>query len=108
MERSVVGFVLADRLLNVRKSLMNDDDDCDGLGEGGDVGGRGRNEASSSASRSRAFDREPQTELAIPLLERRLLASSSSTSSIVFPSTSVMFSVLLSDMGFETGRVRMR
>jgi hypothetical protein len=46
---NVVGFVLAATLLNVRGSDRYDDDDRDGAGDGGDVGGRGRIDASSSA-----------------------------------------------------------
>ena len=78
IERSVVGFVLADMLLNVLGSLKYDDDERDGLGEGGDVGGSGRMDASSSASTG--FDREPQSETAAPL-DRLVLSTSRSSSS---------------------------
>ena len=57
------------------------------------MGGRGRNEASSSASR--AFEREPHIEAAMPL-ERLLLSASEA----------YVLSTLLSEMGFETGRGR--
>jgi hypothetical protein len=50
-ERRVVAFVLAGPvLLNVRGLDVNDEDDFDGTGDGGQVGGIGRVEASSSAS----------------------------------------------------------
>lgn len=65
------------------------------------MGGRGRREASSSASS--AFEREPHTEAEMPL-ERRLLSLSSSSSAL----SAVMSSVLLREIGFETGRERMR
>lgn len=47
----VVGFVLAVMLLNVLECERYDEDDRDGDGEGGELGGRGRTDASSSASR---------------------------------------------------------
>ena len=50
MDIRVVGFVLAVTLLKVRGSDKKDEDEREGAGEGGDVGGRGRIEASSSAS----------------------------------------------------------
>lgn len=50
MERTVVGFVLIDKLLNVFGSDRYDDDEREGDGEGGEVGGSGRMDASSSAS----------------------------------------------------------
>ena len=52
MLSSVVGFVLVDRAmdLNVCGPLKYELDEREGAGEGGDVGGRGRVEASSSAS----------------------------------------------------------
>jgi hypothetical protein len=49
--RRVVGFVLMATLANVRGSERYDDEECDGDGEGGELGGSGRTEASSSASR---------------------------------------------------------
>lgn len=49
----VVGFVLAAMLLNVCGSERYEDDDLDGEGEGGELGGRGRIDASSSASSAR-------------------------------------------------------
>jgi hypothetical protein len=48
---SVVGLVLAAKLLNVRGSDMYEDDEREGDGEGGELGGSGRIDASSSASR---------------------------------------------------------
>lgn len=53
MLRTVVGFVLAAILLNV---LGYEDEDREGEGEGGMLGGIGRNEASSSASNALAGD----------------------------------------------------
>ena len=50
--RRVVGFVLAAMLANVRGSERYEDDECDGEGDGGVLGGNGRTEASSSASRT--------------------------------------------------------
>lgn len=50
MLSNVVGLVLAARLLNVRGSDMYEDDEREGDGEGGELGGNGRIEASSSAS----------------------------------------------------------
>ena len=47
----VVGLVLAVILLNVLECERYDEDDRDGDGEGGELGGRGRTDASSSASR---------------------------------------------------------
>jgi len=52
---TVVGFVLAAPDRKVRKSETMDDEEREGLGEGGDVGGRGLIEASSSASRAGDF-----------------------------------------------------
>ena len=46
----VVGLVLAVTLLKVRGSDKYDEEEREGAGEGGDVGGKGRIEASSSAS----------------------------------------------------------
>lgn len=48
MLSNVVGFVLAAILLNVRGSDINDDEDVEGEGEGGVLGGIGRRDASSS------------------------------------------------------------
>ena len=50
--RTVVGFVLAAILANVRGSERYEEDECDGDGEGGALGGNGRTDASSSASRT--------------------------------------------------------
>lgn len=70
-----MGFVLAVMLRNVRGSDKYDDDERDGEGEGGELGGRGRTDASSSASRwlvgdhreSRARDeRRPSSEIVRP------------------------------------------
>lgn len=47
---TVVGFVLAAILLNVRGSERYEDEEREGTGEGGALGGSGRKEASSSAS----------------------------------------------------------
>ena len=47
---TVVGFVLAAMLLKVRGSERYDDEESDGEGEGGELGGIGRRDASSSAS----------------------------------------------------------
>jgi hypothetical protein len=47
---SVVGLVLAAKLLNVRGSDIYEDDEREGDGEGGELGGSGRIDASSSAS----------------------------------------------------------
>lgn len=46
---NVVGFVLAAMLLNVRGSDMYEEEDVEGEGEGGALGGIGRTDASSSA-----------------------------------------------------------
>lgn len=54
--RTVVGFVLAAMLLNVLGSERYDEDEREGDGEGGVLGGKGRTEASSSASRWLAGD----------------------------------------------------
>lgn len=48
---SVVGLVLAAILWKVRGFERYDEDERDGEGEGGELGGSGRREASSSASR---------------------------------------------------------
>lgn len=50
MLSNVVGFVLAAMLLNVLGFDIYEDDDLDGEGDGGVLGGRGLMEASSSAS----------------------------------------------------------
>lgn len=50
IETTVVGFVLIDMLLNVFGSDKYDDDEREGDGDGGEVGGSGRMDASSSAS----------------------------------------------------------
>ena len=49
--RTVVGFVLAAILANVLGSERYEDEECEGEGEGGALGGNGRTDASSSASR---------------------------------------------------------
>lgn len=54
--RIVVGFVLAVILLNVLGSDRYEEDEWEGDGDGGALGGRGRNEALSSASRRLAGD----------------------------------------------------
>jgi hypothetical protein len=56
MLNTVVGFVLAAILLNVRGSERYEDEEREGTGEGGALGGSGRNEASSSASTILAGD----------------------------------------------------
>lgn len=50
MLSKVVGLVLAVILLNVRGSDMYEEEERDGEGEGGELGGKGRTDASSSAS----------------------------------------------------------
>ena len=50
--RTVVGFVLAAILANVLGSERYEDEECEGEGEGGALGGNGRTDASSSASRT--------------------------------------------------------
>ena len=50
--RSVVGFVLAAMLLKVRGSERYDDEEREGEGDGGELGGNGRTDASSSASKT--------------------------------------------------------
>lgn len=50
IDMRVVGFVLAATDLNVRRSEIWDEEERDGVGDGGDVGGSGRIDASSSAS----------------------------------------------------------
>jgi hypothetical protein len=58
---SVVGLVLAAILWKVRGFERYDEDEREGEGEGGELGGRGRREASSSASRLLAGDHiEPE------------------------------------------------
>ena len=49
--RRVVGFVLAVMLRNVREWERYEDESREGEGEGGELGGSGRTDASSSASR---------------------------------------------------------
>jgi hypothetical protein len=56
MLSKVVGFVLAAILLNVRGSERYEEDERDGEGEGGALGGMGRTDASSSASKALAGD----------------------------------------------------
>lgn len=51
MLSSVVGFVLAAMLRNVRGLERYEDEERDGDGDGGELGGMGRIDASSSASR---------------------------------------------------------
>lgn len=55
---TVVGFVLAAILLKVRGLERYDEEEWDSEGEGGELGGRGRREASSSASRALAGDQK--------------------------------------------------
>jgi hypothetical protein len=50
MDNSVVGLVLAAALLKVCGLEMNDEEEREGTGEEGEEGGKGRMEASSSAS----------------------------------------------------------
>ncbi len=57
MLSKVVGFVLAAILLNVRGSDKYEDEERDGEGEGGPLGGIGRSDASSSASSALAGDK---------------------------------------------------
>lgn len=52
----VVGFVLAAMLLKVRGSERYDEEDREGEGDGGTLGGIGRSDASSSASCTLAGD----------------------------------------------------
>ena len=49
---TVVGFVLAAMLAKVRGSDRYEEEECDGDGEGGALGGNGLTDASSSASRT--------------------------------------------------------
>ena len=49
--RRVVGFVLAVMLRNVREWERYEDESREGEGDGGELGGSGRTDASSSASR---------------------------------------------------------
>lgn len=49
--RSVVGLVLAVILRKVRECDRYDEESREGTGDGGELGGRGRTDASSSASR---------------------------------------------------------
>jgi hypothetical protein len=56
MLSKVVGFVLAAILLNVRGSDRYEEDERDGDGDGGPLGGIGRTEASSSASKTLVGD----------------------------------------------------
>lgn len=53
---TVVGLVLAAMLLKVRGLDRYEEEEWDSEGEGGALGGRGRREASSSASRALAGD----------------------------------------------------
>jgi hypothetical protein len=52
----VVGLVLAAMLLNVRGSERYEEEEREGDGEGGALGGMGRRDASSSASKALAGD----------------------------------------------------
>jgi hypothetical protein len=63
IERSVVAFVLTPPvLLNVLGSETKEDEERDGTGEGGEVGGMGRIDASSSASNVFEFLQDETTE----------------------------------------------
>lgn len=105
MERRVVGFVLADMLLNVRGSERYDEEERDGEGDGGDVGGSGRMDASSSASAFMRFERErDQVETPAPD-DRRSESSSSSSSSLSLSMT--LSTPLLNDISFDNGRCRL-
>jgi hypothetical protein len=84
MDISVVGFVLAVTLLKVRGSDKNDEEDRDGAGEGGDVGGKGRMEASSSASGLEGDQVEDRDERGG--VDRPICETSSSLSIMWFPS----------------------
>lgn len=56
MLRTVVGLVLAAMLRNVRDCDRYEEEECEREGDGGELGGSGRNDASSSASRALAGD----------------------------------------------------
>jgi len=56
MLSKVVGLVLAAMLLNVRGSDRYEEEEREGEGEGGPLGGMGRRDASSSASKALAGD----------------------------------------------------
>jgi hypothetical protein len=56
MLSNVVGFVLAVMLRKVRGSDKYDEESREGDGDGGELGGRGRTEASSSASNALVGD----------------------------------------------------
>lgn len=58
----VVGFVLAAMLRKVRGSERYDEDDREGEGEGGVLGGNGRTEASSSASKALGDHKESRAK----------------------------------------------
>ena len=101
IERSVVGFVLADMLLNVLGLERYDDDERDGEGDGGDVGGNGLIEASSSASASIRFERE-RDHVETPAPDERLSKSSSSSSTSSSLSLSkTLVTPLLNDISLE-------
>lgn len=77
----VVGFVLAAMLLKVRGSERYEEEDLEGDGDGGVLGGIGRNEASSSASNALVGD-----QVESRATEETIDPSSSSLSSL--PSSS--------------------
>jgi hypothetical protein len=56
MLSTVVGLVLAAMLLKVRELDRYEEEEWEREGEGGELGGSGRREASSSASRALAGD----------------------------------------------------
>lgn len=66
MLSTVVGFVLAAILLNVRGSERYEDEEREGAGEGGALGGSGRTEASSSASSTLAGDQSESRAMDSP------------------------------------------
>jgi hypothetical protein len=66
MLNTVVGFVLAAMLLNVRGSDKYEDEEREGAGEGGALGGSGRTDASSSASNMLAGDQSESRAMEIP------------------------------------------
>jgi len=64
--KTVVGFVLAAILLNVLGSDRYEEEERDGAGEGGALGGSGRTEASSSASSILAGDKSESCPMERP------------------------------------------
>jgi len=86
MLRRVVGFVLAAMLLNVRGSERYEEDDREGDGEGGALGGIGRTEASSSASNAVVGDHTDSDRSEAPS-SSSVSAENSRTSSSPFNET---------------------